>query len=174
MTTTQLFKREERRIHGLTEDELREAFDLYETKLKNELIQEVEEEYGVSFDDEAVQKLLGIFIGKAIRKGMEITQNTHLVTDFYKEAKGVETDTRCGVFDKHTQSFYPCSFGEHWKILLGILKQEYPDKHEALEEMSYGSEPKEQFNGIYKKELDQFIMDNFQLLGGINVIESYL
>lgn len=174
MSTTQFFKREESRIHDLSETQLREAFVLYENKVTNELIQEVEEEYGVSFEEESVRKLLGVFISKALGRGMEITHNTHVVTDFYKEQKNIETDTRCGVLDKSTRSFYPCATAEHWKTLLDILKQDYPDKYEALEEMSYGVEPKEEYKGIQKKTLDQFIMDNFELLGGVNVIESYL
>lgn len=174
MTTTQFFKREEKKIHGLTEEQLREAFDIYEKKVTQEIFDEVAKEYNVEFKEDETKRFIGVFISKAIFKGMELVQDTSLVTDYYKEAKQIQTDNRCGIVDRTDDTFYPCSFGSHWQKIKEVMQEKYADKYEALEEMTYSLDNKTTYKGITKQEIDEFIMNNFSLLGGTNAIESYL
>lgn len=168
--TTNFFKRTTQNIHGLEENQLIEAFALYEEKIKNEIIQEVEKEYGVAFDDENVRNLIRTFITKAMKKGMELSLNTSLVTDHYKEAKEMENDKRIGVLDKTTGKFYECDYGSHWKMIQEILKNEYPYKYEKLQ--FYIKESL--FNDPKREELDFFILENFELKGATFPIQKYL
>jgi len=61
-----------------------------------------------------------------------------------------------GVIDKTTQEFFPAEIGEHWQVIMKIMKENY---REILGEESAH---------IYKKGLshiDEFILTNFVLLG---------
>ena len=121
MTTTTFFKREQKPIRGLNEEQLKEAFILYEEKVANDIINEITSEYGVEFTDEKTKDFLQVFISKAMTQGMELAGNPSLVTDYYKEQKQIKADNRRGVIDVTDDAFYPCGIGEHWCTLSRVL-----------------------------------------------------
>lgn len=121
MTTTTFFKREQKPIRGLNEEQLKEAFILYEEKVANDIINEITSEYGVEFTDEKTKDFLQVFISKAMTQGMELAGNPSLVTDYYKEQKQIKADNRRGVIDVPDDTFYPCGIGEHWCTLSRVL-----------------------------------------------------
>ena len=90
--------------------------------------------------------------------------------DYKKQGYGL---TGMGVVDKSDDTFYDCGFTKHWPTIVKILKEKYPLKAEALDNLMY-TPGKEEHNGISKQELDAFIMNNFELIGGNKDIEFYL
>ncbi|MDX5853484.1 hypothetical protein SIM22_04975 [Bacillus cereus group sp. BfR-BA-01363] len=58
MTTTTFFKREQKPIRGLNEEQLKEAFMLYEEKVANGIFSEVASEYGIEFTDKKTKDFL--------------------------------------------------------------------------------------------------------------------
>ncbi|AFV21638.1 MULTISPECIES: hypothetical protein [Bacillus] len=175
MTTTTFFKREQKPIRGLTEEQLKEAFMLYEEKVANDIFSEIALEYGVEFTDEKTKDFLQVFINKAMTQGMELAGNPSLVTDYYKEQKQIETDNRRGVIDVTDNTFYPCGIGEHWLTLSIILKGKYNHLHEAFIQLMYLHKGGVgQFNGITREYLDEFIMKTFQFVGELQPIQEHI
>ncbi|MCM0006145.1 MULTISPECIES: hypothetical protein [Bacillus cereus group] len=172
MTTT-FFKRESRPVHGLNEDELREALVIYEEKVTAEIIAEFESEYNISLGD-SEKKVIDIFISKAMTKGMEIVADTSLVTDYYWKVKKIEIDDRLGVLDKSDNTFYPCNVGEHWTTLSNILDEKYENLYEPFIELMHIKKGEDEYDGVTRDYLDKFIMDTFQFLGQNRELSGYL
>lgn len=82
--------------------------------------------------------------------------------------------TGLGVVDKTDDTFYDCVFAEHWQTIEKILEEKYPDLYEAFIEMTYGHKEVKEHKGITREYLDGFILDNFQLIGGRNSLDSYI
>ncbi|WP_430535936.1 hypothetical protein [Listeria rocourtiae] len=61
-----------------------------------------------------------------------------------------------GVADILAKKFYPCAFAEHWKTLMRIMEEEYWE-----------------MDTEDTKEMDAFILNNFELVGGTEEIEHY-
>lgn len=78
-----------------------------------------------------------------------------------------------GVFDKRGNSFHPCNFAEHWSTVKTILKEKYPSRFDALEDFTYNRKLNES-NGYERKEIDDFILNNFELCGEQSSLEYYL
>lgn len=53
------------------------------------------------------------------------------------------------------------------------MKDKYPELFEVLEELTCHSN-EDSYNGVSRKELDNFILNRFKLIGGKNDLESYL
>ena len=172
MSETVFFKREKRNIHGLTEEQLREAFDIYEQKVSEEVIEEIENEYGVKFEEKETRDLISRFISKGILKGMELSQNTELVTDYYKEVKKIENDKRVGVIDKTDNQFYASAIGKHWDVLKEVMEDKYPDKFEAL--IFFTANEEDSFENFTRNEIDSFILDNFEFKGNSLELRNYV
>ncbi|QDS32499.1 hypothetical protein [Brevibacillus brevis] len=81
--------------------------------------------------------------------------------------------TGMGVVDKSDSTFYDCGFLQHWSTIFEIMKEKYTDKAEALDELLHRP-GKEEYNGISRVELDGFILERFELIGGNKDIEFYL
>ncbi|MFJ8528465.1 hypothetical protein [Bacillus sp. NPDC094106] len=174
MATTKFFKREQKPIHGLDEEQLKKAFVMYEEKVAKEIFDEVAKEYNVEFTDEKTKDFLKVFISKAMTHGMELMSNTALVTDYYKEQKQIETDNRRGVIDMSDGSFYPCGMGEHWRTLSKILDEKYKHLYEPFIELMHLHKGLEEFNGITRDYLDGFIMNTFQFVGELQSMKEYV
>ncbi|UYX56268.1 hypothetical protein M3Y14_34030 (plasmid) [Bacillus thuringiensis] len=80
--------------------------------------------------------------------------------------------TGLGVVDKYEKTFYECTFGEHWLTVESILETKYPKQFEAYLQLNY--ENKEEHNGFTHKQLDQFILNTFELVGEMRSIENHL
>lgn len=93
-----------------------------------------------------------------------------LELDFKRRGYG---STGMGVVDISDNTFYDCGFTEHWPTIREIMKEKYPDKAEALEELMYRP-GMEEHKGISRVDLDAFILDRFELIGGNKEIEFYL
>lgn len=173
MTTT-FFKREQKPIRGLNEEQLKEAFMLYEKKVANDIFTEIASEYGVEFTDEKTKDFLQVFISKALTQGMELASNPDLVTDYYKEQKQIKTDNRRGVIDVTDDTFYPCGIGEHWRTVSRILDDKYNHLYEPFMELMHLNKGIDVFNGITREYLDKFIMKTFQFVGELQSIKEHV
>ncbi|WCK57421.1 hypothetical protein PP175_25475 (plasmid) [Aneurinibacillus sp. Ricciae_BoGa-3] len=174
MSTTQFFKREQKPIHGLNEEQLREAFDIYEKKVAEKIFEEVKSEYGVELEEGEIKDFIKVFISKGMTKGMELVADTSLVTDYYKHVKNIVTDNRCGVIDISDNSFYPCRIGEHWSTISKILEEKYKDLYEPFIELMHIHKGMNEYNGITRDYLDKFIISNFKFVAELNNLNSYL
>jgi hypothetical protein len=168
------FKRNPKLTHGLTEEQLIEAFNIYQKKIDNEVFEEVKAEYGVELEDGETKDFLKVFISKGVTKGMELVSDTSIVTDYYKQVKEIKTDDRCGVIDNSDNIFYPCMLGEHWKTISNILEEKYPDLYEPFVELMHVKRGEDEFEGVTRTQLDRFIMNNFKLIGELRVLDEYL
>lgn len=81
--------------------------------------------------------------------------------------------TGMGVFDKTTRNFYDCHFSEHWPTVRQIIQADYPQYFEAMNEFVYNTE-KNEYQGITKNFLENFIMENFELAGADRPLHNYL
>lgn len=174
MTKTTFFKREQKPIRGLSEEQLKEAFILYEEKVANDIFNEVALECGIEFTDKKTKDFLQIFISKALTQGMELASSPDLVTDYYKEQKQIETDNRRGVIDVTDNTFYPCGIGEHWRTLSNILDDKYHVLYEPFIELMHLNKGLNEFNGITREYLDEYIMKTFQFVGQLQPIQEYI
>ncbi|WP_090739333.1 hypothetical protein [Paenibacillus sp. Mc5Re-14] len=93
-----------------------------------------------------------------------------LETDYKMKGFG---RTKFGVYDKQANVFYDCAWLHHFDTILNIVEKEYPHMHDALTEM-YLSSSLEEFDGHTRKEIESFIMNNFELCGGSKKIQDYL
>lgn len=82
-------------------------------------------------------------------------------------------ETGLGVIDRSDNTFYDCTFAGHWKKLMDIVREKYPDKYEALESMHL-NETLDQSHGITRDEIDAFIMKQFELVGGNKTLDYYI
>ncbi|WP_144472991.1 hypothetical protein [Bacillus pumilus] len=78
-----------------------------------------------------------------------------------------------GVIVLKKKLFYQCEFGEHWSKVGKVLRENYPSYADAYDEMILDSDLKN-YNDISREELDNFILENFDFVGGRNKIEYYL
>lgn len=92
--------------------------------------------------------------------------------EFHYKKKG-HGITGMGVVDTSDNTFYDCGFTQHWQKVMQIIKEKYPQYHEALEEMNV-DERLNEYNGIKRQELDQFIMERFELVGNNKPLDDYL
>lgn len=82
--------------------------------------------------------------------------------------------TGLGVVDKSDSTFYDCVFAEHWQTIQKIFEEKYPVLYEAFIEMTYGHKEVKEHKGITREYLDSFILENFELIGGRNSLDSYI
>lgn len=81
--------------------------------------------------------------------------------------------TGLGVVDKTDNTFYDCAFTGHWEKIQEIIQEKYPKYYEPLIEISYGFK-KDEHNGVTREQLDNFIMQQFELIGGNKQLDSYI
>lgn len=81
--------------------------------------------------------------------------------------------TRMGVADNSDNTFYPCGFTQHWKTIVEIIEMKYQHYHKALE-MMYFHDKLDEYDGVARKELDDFITNRFELIGGSKPIDEYM
>ena len=91
-------------------------------------------------------------------------------TEFKKQGYGT---TGFGVVDKSDNTFYDCKFAEHWKAVMEIVKEKYPEYNDALTTMYFHSDVDE-YKGVTRLELDNFILDRFELIGNQKRLDDYL
>lgn len=166
----QFFKKAVKPIKGLTEEQLLEAFDMYEDSLVKEIIEELEEEFEV--DVAPLGNIIKRILVNGMTVGMKIAQEPHIVTDFYIEAKQLKVDNRQGVLDKTTGIFYDCRFGDHWVTVQGVLEDHYSYYYEAFVEMNYNNS--DQYKDVTRTDLDSFILSNFEFIGETAPITFYV
>lgn len=82
--------------------------------------------------------------------------------------------TGLGVVDKSDNTFYDCSFAHHWATVQKILEEKYPNLHEAFIEMTYEDTNLIQYKEVSRESLDSFLLNNFELIGNRNSLESYV
>jgi hypothetical protein len=90
-----VYSREERLTKGLNDDELREAMSLYTDKVREEVINSLEEEYGIKIDMDEDGETLSYFhhaIDLAMTKGMELADNTNLLLWNYEQQKRISVN----------------------------------------------------------------------------------
>ncbi|MCY7486387.1 hypothetical protein [Paenibacillus alvei] len=93
-----------------------------------------------------------------------------LENDYKRRGYGA---TGQGVFDRSENMFYDCGFTYHWTTIRKIIEQRYPSYQDALDVMYHNDEVAEH-NGVSREELDNFIVDNFELVGATKPIYEYL
>ncbi|MGG3282762.1 hypothetical protein [Paenibacillus solani] len=82
-------------------------------------------------------------------------------------------NTGLGVYDRQAGLFYECGMAHHWRTIRDIVRDSYPEKHEALEKLYCYSRLTE-YGGFSREEIENFVMDNFELVGGMKSINEYL
>jgi len=162
--------------HNLTEAQLREAFDIYEKKVIDDIFTDMKAECGidVSEEDASTKPFLTMLVSKAIGKGMEIVTENQKVIDYYLKTKNLEAEVTCGVLDRTDNILYPCSTGTHWKKISEIIEQKYPQYHEAFNVMMYEEKGVNEYQGVTRKQLDDFILTTFQLEGEMMELNFYI
>ncbi|WP_078598610.1 hypothetical protein [Evansella clarkii] len=93
-----------------------------------------------------------------------------LLFDFNRRGYG---RTGLGVIDLSDRSFYDCETAEHWDKLLEILEKKYPKYREALTFLSM-YESLDEHNGMSRKDVDAFILETFDFVGGYQPLEEWL
>lgn len=93
-----------------------------------------------------------------------------LEIDFKKKGFGT---TGLGVFDIKNNIFYDCDFIHHWSTIRHIIEKFYPQYSIALDRM-YIDEKLEEYEGVKREELENFITTNFELYGGTKPINDYI
>lgn len=81
--------------------------------------------------------------------------------------------TGLGVVDTADNTFYHCGFTQHWPTIMEVIKTKYTHLHEPLEEMYFNAKLNE-YNGVTRKELDDFITTRFELIGENKPLEAYM
>lgn len=81
--------------------------------------------------------------------------------------------TGLGVVDTADKIFYDCAVAQHWPTIMEIIKTKYTHLHEPLVEMYIHAKLNE-YNGVTRKELDDFITTRFELIGGNKPLVEYL
>lgn len=94
----------------------------------------------------------------------------NLVVDYQRKGYGI---TGLGVVDTSDNTFYDCGFTGHWTKVQDIIKEKYPHYYEPLMELTYGHS-KEEFNGVSRQELDNFVLSTFEFTGGNKQLDTYL
>ncbi|MFD3274594.1 hypothetical protein ACE3MS_31360 [Paenibacillus dendritiformis] len=93
-----------------------------------------------------------------------------LENDYKRKGYGV---TGQGVWDKKENMFYDCGFTYHWTTIRKVIERRYPLYQDALDVMYHNDEVAEH-NGVTREELDDFIVNNFELVGATKPIYEYL
>jgi hypothetical protein len=81
--------------------------------------------------------------------------------------------TGLGVVDASDNTFYHCGFTQHWPTIMEVIKTKYSHFHKPLEEM-YFNDRLNEHNGVTRKELDDFIITRFELIGETKRLDDYL
>lgn len=89
---------------------------------------------------------------------------------FNKQGYG---QTGMGVADNTDNTFYHCAFTEHWSTIMKIIEMKYPHLYKALDAMHF-HDKLDECEGITRKELDEFITNRFELIGGYKPIQDYM
>lgn len=92
---------------------------------------------------------------------------------FEYERKGYGSPSGMGIVDKINKAFYPCGFGGHWNKLMDVVTDKHSKYGEPLDRM-YTYSDMDEYNGVTREELDKFIMDNFEFVGGTKPMSEYL
>ncbi|WCF11569.1 hypothetical protein NDS46_29935 (plasmid) [Paenibacillus thiaminolyticus] len=93
--STEVYPREEKKVDGLTHEQLTEAMTLYTNKIKADIIVSLESTYGIRLDIDDEDEMLSYFnyvMDMAFTKGMELATDRGRLTDYYKEVKQIEID----------------------------------------------------------------------------------
>lgn len=98
------------------------------------------------------------------------TRYKKLVFQFNKAGFGT---TGLGVVDNTDNTFYDCDFACHWETIMQIIEHKYPRINPALKEM-YANPGLSEFDGTTKQELDDFIAQRFELIGGDKPLDEYV
>ncbi|MCY8549363.1 hypothetical protein MOD25_05535 [Bacillus haynesii] len=93
-----------------------------------------------------------------------------LVFKYQKRGYG---ETGCGVIDKASNTFYECKFGEHWSRVMQIVEEKHPRYASPLKLM-YATHRIDEHNGVTRDEVEQFILENFELIGEQKSLDEYV
>ncbi|MGF7534996.1 hypothetical protein AAGG74_15105 [Bacillus mexicanus] len=91
--------------------------------------------------------------------------------EFKYKKQGYGT-TGLGVVDTSDNTFYDCEFAGHWETIIKVISNKYPQYIEAVQKMQLYSDINE-YKGITRNEVDQFILKRFELVGGSKQLEEY-
>lgn len=135
--------------------------------------------------DEELESILHVFVEKEGYEEITFENADHDFNSIYEivyglqRFKDLENDfikkgyAGKGVFDEKYKTFYPCNFAGHWATITSIIDTQYPHLFNAFSEMSIFNN-KDSFEGITRKEIDDFILSNFTLIGETRKLANYL
>lgn len=129
MSEYKVVAKHSRNYSGLTDEEVQEAFLLYNEKVKNDIFNSIESEHGITFKDSNIRKILSLYMDQAITRGMEIGGEPSVIANYYREQKNLENSPLDYEFEKTKGvsgvllpdgEFIKCGNAEHYKIVSDI------------------------------------------------------
>ncbi|MGX4583341.1 hypothetical protein [Paenibacillus chitinolyticus] len=144
-------------------------------------------EYLRLLSDDALEKLLVEYVDRHNLEAITLKDwktDARLIFDIIFETEDyckLELDykrkgfgqTGYGVIDKSDNTFYNCSFGEHWAKIRQIVEQKYPELQDPLDAM-YFDERLTEYEGVTRESIESFIISNFELTGGTKPVHEYM
>ncbi|WP_249645735.1 MULTISPECIES: hypothetical protein [unclassified Lysinibacillus] len=160
-------------------------FDSKEGKRKSKAHRFANFEFLRTMTDEELQSILHVFAEKGGYEEITFKDTEHDFNSIYEivyglqRFKDLENDfikkgyAGKGVFDEKDKKFYPCSFAGHWATITAVIEAQYPHLFNAFSEMSIFNN-KDSFEGFTRKDIDDFILSNFILIGETRQLSNYL
>lgn len=160
-------------------------FDSEEGKRKSKAHRFAIFEFLRTMEDEELESILHVFVKKEGYEEITFKDTEHDFNSIYEIVYGLQRFNDLengfikngyagkGVFDEKGKKFYPCDFAGHWATITTIIEDQYPHLFNAFREMSVFSNV-DSFEGIKRKEMDEFILSNFILIGETRQLSNYL
>lgn len=132
MTDPLFYPRKPKYPFNLTEDQLREAFTLYDAKVKAEIIEKLNNQFNPIdvTEDESILEVIMYAISLATTAGMNMAANHQDVISYYMETRKVEPAVTVYEFEKHlgisgilteAGKFLKCGNAEHYMLTENMM-----------------------------------------------------
>ncbi|MDC6267742.1 hypothetical protein [Lysinibacillus fusiformis] len=169
----------------LMEIHIEKFFDSKKAKHKSKAHRFAIFEFLRTMADEELESILHVFVEKEGYEEITFENTDHDFNSIYEIVYGLQRfkdlengfikkgHAGKGVFDEREKKFYPCDFAGHWETITTIIETQYPHLFNAFGEMSI-FKSRDSFEGITRKELDDFILTNFILIGETRQLSNYL
>lgn len=165
---------------------IEQYFDTDEGKKETDAYRFATFEFLKSMTDEELDSILDIFAKKEGYKEITFANGEHdyksILAVIHELDRYIDLENHfikkgyagLGVFDEKAQQFYKCELGEHWHTIRVVIREHYSQLYDAFRKLSRMKGIINEYEGITRKELDDFIMTNFTLIGESKELVDYL